>query len=133
MTEQECSQLVASGSGAQQEKPATVKLGSNEFTVLEQMSGEPAHQSDLKYFHLFKNGACYEFSVDVETSRKPDEELAQLDRGKVFRQLEKIVASARIKEVEIPGVVSAQKPAETTVGDSSTIEKAQVVAPVERK
>jgi hypothetical protein len=133
MTEQECSQLVASGSGAQQEKPATVKLGSNEFTVLEQMSGEPAHQSDLKYFHLFKNGACYEFSVDVETSRKPDEELAQLDRGKVFRQLEKIVASARIKEVEIPGVVSAQKPAETTVGDSSTIEKAQVVAPVERQ
>lgn len=131
MTEQECSQFVASGSGAQQEKPASVKLGSNEFTELEQMSGEPAHQSDLKYFHLFKNGACYEFSVDVETSRKGDEELAQVERGKVFQQLEKIVASARIKEVEVPGVVSAQKP-ETTVGDSSTIEKAQVVAPTEK-
>ena len=132
MTEQECSQFAASGNGSQNEKPATVKLGSNEFTELEQMSGEPAHQSDLKYFHLYKNGACYEFSADVETSRKADEELAQVERGKVFQQLEKIVASARVKEVEIPGVVNAQKPVETS-GDSSTIEKAQVVAPAEQK
>jgi hypothetical protein len=132
MTEQECSQFVAGEKGAQQEKPAAVKLGSNEFTELEQMSGEPAHQSDLKYFHLFKNGACYEFSADVETSRKADQELAQVERGKVFQQLEKIVASARIKEVEIPGVVNAQKPAEATVGDSSMIEKAQVAAPTEQ-
>jgi len=133
MTEQECSQFVASEKGGQNEKPASVKLGSNEFTELEQMSGEATHQSDLKYFHLFKNGACYEFSLDVETSRKADEELAQVERGKVFQQLEKIVASARIKEVEIPGVVNAQKPAETNAEDPSKTEKAQMVAPAEQK
>jgi len=94
-------------------KPETVKLGSNQFTVLEQMTGALERQSDMKYFHTFKNGACYEFALDVETSRKPDEELAQVDRGKVFQQLAKILSSARIKDVQLPGVETAQKPAAT--------------------
>jgi hypothetical protein len=92
-------------------KPETVKLGTNQFTVLEQMSGEAEHQSDLKYFHLFKNGACYEFALDVETSRKPDEDLAQVDRGKVFQQLAKILTTARVKDVQLPGLETAQEPA----------------------
>jgi hypothetical protein len=90
-------------------KPETVKLGSNQFTVLEQMTGVMEHQSDMKYFHTYKNGACYEFALDVETSRKADEDLAQVDRGKVFQQLAKILTSARIKDVQLPGVEAAQK------------------------
>ena len=74
-----------------------MKLGPNEFTALEQMNGEMTHQSDLKYYHLFKNGACYEFALDVETSRKADEDLAQVDRMKVFQKLQKVLATARIK------------------------------------
>ena len=50
-------------------KPTAVKLGPNQFTELEQMSGSGDRRSDLKYFHLFKNGACYEFALDVETSQ----------------------------------------------------------------
>jgi hypothetical protein len=133
MTEQECAEFIVSQKSGDAEKPTSVKLGSNEFTELEQMSGEPMHQSDLKYFHLFKNGACYEFALDVETSRKADDELAQTDRGKVFSQLEKILTTARIKEVEVPGVVNAQKPVEAPIADSSKTEKAQVVVPAEQK
>jgi hypothetical protein len=92
------------------------------------------HQSDLKYYHLFKNGACYEFALDVETSRKADEDLAQVDRMKVFQKLQKVLATARIKDVELPGVEKASETAktETPVEDSKT-EKAQVVSPVEQK
>jgi hypothetical protein len=120
-------------------KPETVKLGANEFAAVEQMSSEPNHDSDLKYYHLFKNGACYEFALDVETSREADAEVAQTDRGKAFKQLEKILASARIKGVEIPGVATAQRPAETTIisTDSKVVdngtEKAQVLTPGEQK
>ena len=132
MTAEECGQFVPSSKDAEAAKPTTVKLGSNQFAELEQMTGETTAQSDLKYFHLFKNGACYEFALDVETSRKTDEELAQVDRGKVFQQLEKILTTARIKDVEVPGVVNAEKAATAPTADSKT-EKAEVVTPTEQK
>ena len=123
-------------------KPAIIKLGANEFTEIEQMKGTGEHQSDLKYFRLFKNGACYEFALDVETSRKADEDLAQVDRGKVFRQLEKILVTAKIKDVDLPGVEKPQTvsssqpvPATETAGTQrvdNQAEKAQVVAPEQK-
>lgn len=117
-------------------KPSAIKLGANQFTEIEQMSGSGDRQSDLKYFHLFKNGACYEFALDVETSRKTDEDLAQVDRSKIFKQLEKILTTARIKEVELPGIENAEKtkapePVATAqpVTTGTQTEKAQVVTP----
>jgi len=132
MTAEECAQFVPS-SDRNAAKPETVKMGSNEFTVLEQMSGAMEHQSDLKYFHLFKNGACYEFALDVETSRKADEDLAQVDRGKVFQQLAKILTTARIKDVELPCVQNNEKVVSATPAEDSKTEKAQVVTPTEQK
>jgi len=125
MTAAECAQFVPAGKDSEAAKPVTVKLGANEFSELEQMNGETNRQSDLKYFHVFKNGACYEFALDVETSAKPDTDFAQVDRGRIFQQLEKILTTARIKDIELPGTESVEKPASTqTPGTSS----AQVVA-----
>ena len=90
----------------------------------------------MKYFHLFKNGACYEFALDVETSRKADEDLAQLDRGKVFQQLEKVLASARIKETELPEPALAATKADAApaaAGADSKNEKAEIATPAEQK
>jgi hypothetical protein len=130
MSAEECSQFVSSSSDSAAAKPTTVKLGANEFAALEQMSGEPTRQSDMKYFHLFKNGACYEFALDVETERKADDDLAQVDRGKVFQKLEKILASAKIKDVEIAGTLKPETPAPAAGSD---VEKAQGVNPTEQK
>jgi hypothetical protein len=119
-------------------KPTAIKLGANQFSELEQMSGSGDRQSDLKYFHLFKNGACYEFALDVETSRKADEDLAQVDRSKIFKQLEKVLSTMRIKEVELPGVENAEKTAPEPVAAAQPVatatqtEKAQVVAPEQK-
>jgi hypothetical protein len=115
LTADECGQFVPGSKDAETAKPASAKLGANEFIELEQMNGETNSQSDLKYFHLFKNGACYEFALDVETARKPDVDLAQADRGKIFQQLEKILATARIKDVELPGVEKAQTADNTVI------------------
>jgi hypothetical protein len=155
MTDEQCGQFATSSNDAETAKPATgdqsakaavepaksttIKLGANQFSEIEQMSGSGEHQSDLKYFHLFKNGACYEFALDVETSRKADEDLAQVDRGKVFQQLEKILTTARIKEVDLTGTENAEKaaapqPIATTqpVATAAQTEKAQVVTPEQK-
>jgi hypothetical protein len=131
LTADECAQFVPTSKDAEAAKPATSKLGVNEFAELEQMNGEPNGQSDLKYFHLFKNGACYEFALDVVTSRKADEDLAQADRGKIFQQLEKILATARIKDVALPGVEKQVETVKAETATSST-EKAQVVVPEQK-
>lgn len=108
MSVEECSQFVPTGKDGQASKPSVIKMGSNEYTSMETMSGETARQSDLKYYHLFKNDACYEFVLDVETSRKADEDLAQVDRGQVFKQLEKVLATAHVKEVQLPGSAKSE-------------------------
>ncbi len=130
MTAEECGQFAAGPKDSEATKPTTLKLGTNEFSELEQMSGETTRQSDLKYFHLFKNGACYEFALDVETSRKADEELAQTDRGKIFQQLEKILTTARIKDVDLPGVEKPVEAAKTETPQATP--SAEVVAPEQK-
>lgn len=133
MSADDCAQFASTSEGKGDVKPSSIKLGANEFTTFEQMSGEMSRQADLKYFHLFKNGACYEFALDVETSRRPDEELAQVDRGQVFKRLEKIVSTARIKDVELPGM---EKPMESARAEAhsedSKTERAQVVSPEQK-
>jgi hypothetical protein len=135
LTADECAQFVPNSSDADAAKPASAKLGANEFAEVEQMKGEQTPeagngQSDLKYFHLFKNGACYEFALDVETSRKADVDLAQADHGKIFQQLEKILASARIKDVALPGVETPQTATSTGIQETPTA-SAAVPAPTQ--
>jgi hypothetical protein len=108
MTSDECMQFAPSAEGAGEVKPTTVKLGENEYSVFEQINGEGDNKSDLKYFHLFKNNACYEFALAVDTTDKP-EDMAQVDRGKVFQQLEKILTTARIKDLQPTEVQDADK------------------------
>jgi hypothetical protein len=134
MTEQECAQFAPLSKEAGEVKPSSLKLGANEFTEFEQINGEGDRKSDLKYFHLFKNGACYEFAIDVETTANTDSDLVQVDRGKIFRQLEKILATARIKDVELP---ETEKPAQASTTQPAPAipetEKAQAVIPAEQK
>jgi len=135
MTSDECMQFVPASKDAGEAKPTIVKLGANEYSVFEQINGEGDKKSDLKYFHLFKNNACYEFALDVDTTVKPDSDLAQVDRGKVFQQLEKILTTARIKDLQPTEVANAAKmPAATTpVTDLKTADPKTTEAKAEEK
>jgi hypothetical protein len=133
LTAEECALFAATEGNPDQVQPVPVKVGANEFTEFEQMDGPAEHQSDRKYFHLFKNGACYEFALDVETSHKADEDLAQLERGKVFQQLERIVASVRIKEVNPEKSLEAATTAPAAAVADATAEKAQMSTSTEQK
>jgi hypothetical protein len=121
MTSDECMQFAPSAKQAGEVKPTTVKLGENEFTVFEQINGQDNKKSDLKFFHLFKNAACYEFAAALDTTENP-EDLAQVDRGKIFAQLEKILTTAKIKDLEANEVENAGSTPETglAIDDSKT-------------
>jgi len=119
MTSDECMQFNKPSKEAGDAKSTIVKLGSNEYSVFEQINGEGDNKSDLKYFHLFKNNACYEFALAVDTTDKP-EDMAQVDRGKVFQQLEKILTTARIKDLQPTEVQDADKTLSTDLPIADT-------------
>ena len=74
-------------------------LGDLELRAAETVSGEGTRQSDSKYFHVFQNGACYEFTLNVTTLASEDGLIKHVDRDKVFDRLEKILATVKINPV----------------------------------
>jgi hypothetical protein len=88
-------------------------LGDLELSATETVAGEGARQSDSKYFHVFQNGACYEFALNVTTVASEDGLIKHVDRDKVFDRLEKILATVKINPVaaeataEVPAAPTA--------------------------
>jgi hypothetical protein len=89
-------------------QPSKLILGDLELQGTEAVTGEGIRQSDAKYFHVFQNGACYEFAVNVTTAA-PDSQLAMkhVDREKAFQQLEKILATVKVEAVAAPEVAAS--------------------------
>ena len=105
-----------SPSETQSASSSKVTLGDLELRATEAVTGEGARQSDSKYFHVFQNGACYEFALNVTTVASEDGVMKHVDRDKVFDRLEKILATVKINPVAAPEVtaeVPQQTPAAT--------------------
>jgi hypothetical protein len=75
-------------------------LGNLELRATEAVSGEGTRQSDAKYFHVYQNGACYEFALNVTTVASDDGLMKHVNRDRVFDRLEKILATVKIDEVK---------------------------------
>jgi len=72
-----------------------------------QTSNGPREEAS-KYYHVFQNGACYEFALKVATTEpnsSPTTESTQpVNRDEVFQRLEKILATVKITPVVTPEV-----------------------------
>ena len=87
-------------------------LGDMELRGTEAVTGEGTRQSDSKYFHVFQNGACYEFGLNVTTVASEDGITKHVNRDKVFDRLEQILSSVKINPVAAPAPeVTAEAPA----------------------
>ena len=58
-----------------------------------------------KYYHVFQNGACYEFALNVATTTPksdPNQESSAkpINRDEVFQRLEKVLATVKIDPVQ---------------------------------
>ena len=80
-------------------------VGDLEFDEMEDTAGQAMKGADTKYFHIFRNGACYEFALAVgmvgqdgrQNSVKPDD---------VFLKLETILATVKINSGAVPEVAA---------------------------
>ncbi len=105
------SSTTTSASDVQSASGSKLMLGDLELRATEAVTGEGTRQSDSKYFHVFQNGACYEFALNVTTVASEDGVMKHVDRDKVFDRLEKILATVKINPVAAPEV-TAETPAQ---------------------
>jgi hypothetical protein len=98
-----------------------MELQSAETEAGGQTSNGPREEAS-KYYHVFQNGGCYEFSLNVATMKRDSTSgstTKPVDHEEVFHRLEKILATVRINPVTPPEVNSEVKastqaaPAET--------------------
>jgi hypothetical protein len=137
ITAAECMQFAVTGKAVSATSPAgsdpvKIEIGKLEFSEVEKVTDQDPKQADVKYYHAFQNNACYEFALGVGTvgdDSKPD--VAQVDRSKVFGELEKILASVHFKPVEVPITApAADSLSHTPLPDSSPATAPSAIAPV---
>jgi len=93
-------------------------LGDMELRGTEAVTGEGTRQSDSKYFHVYQNGACYEFALNVTTDASAEGLVKHVDRDKVFNRLEQILSTVKINPIapevtaEAPTPAAPQTPAQ---------------------
>jgi hypothetical protein len=94
-------------------KAAKLMIGEMELVSSETSASQGTREEESKYYHVFENGACYEFALKVTTTDvKNQGGTTHVDRGEVFKRLEKILASVKIGPVAVPEV-TASTPAVT--------------------
>jgi hypothetical protein len=120
--------VVTSGSSGSPQSSATqatsdpnskLMLGDLTLRSTEAVSGEGTRQSDSKYFHVYQNGACYEFALNVTTDASEEGIVKHVDRDKVFSRLGQILSTVKINPVaqsdqtaEVPTPAAAVSPAQ---------------------
>ncbi len=83
-------------------------LGDLELQSAEAVAGEGNRQSDTKYFHIFQNGGCYEFALNVTTmAHETEGAMKHVDRDKVFNRLAAIMATVKINPEAAPEVTAS--------------------------
>jgi hypothetical protein len=83
-------------------------LGDLELQSAEAVAGEGDRQSDTKYFHIFQNGGCYEFALNVTTiAHETEGAMKHVDRDKVFNRLASILTTVKINPVAAPEVTAS--------------------------
>jgi hypothetical protein len=131
LTEEQCAQFavpqtapVSPDDSKSQPGPEASKMMLGDMALLgtEAVAGEGTTQSDVKYFHAFANGACYEFALNVTTVARPTEGgMKHVDRDKVFSRLEKILATVKINPVApVPAPAETSAKSETPVAPVPT-------------
>jgi hypothetical protein len=99
-------------------------LGDLELTSADTTASADSRKEESKYYHVFENGACYEFSMKVATTGvEPDEGGKPIDRDEVFKKLEGILATVKISPVN-------DTPAEMKPAKAGAVEREKQTAAV---
>lgn len=89
-------------------------IGDMELRATEAVSGQGTRQSDSKYFHVYQNGACYEFALNVTTDASEEGLVKHVDRDRIFNRLEQILSTVKINSVTPEVAADSTAPAVPT-------------------
>lgn len=83
-------------------------IGDMELQSTENTASQGTREETAKYYHVFENGACYEFALNVVTTKVENEGgTKHVDRDQVFQRLEKILATVKINPAAAPEVTAS--------------------------
>lgn len=133
MTAEECAQFAFPETSNQGSDPVTIskktKVGATVFQAVEGFAGEENNEADLKYYHVFQNGSCYEFALGLETAVdsttdevKPASKL--VDRNEVFRKLNWMLSTVKIQPVAAQEKAVPEVAASTPTAPAATMTEA---------
>jgi len=89
--------------------PSSAKIGGTEFSMVEDfgIGNHPVtdeKEPNLKYYHRFENGNCYEFTMGVSISPQTGDDVKPVNRKQIFHKLEQILATVRVEPAVVPEV-----------------------------
>lgn len=110
LTSAECEQFAFPETDNPQTDPVTTsqaKVGATEFNAVEGFAEAENNQVDVKFYHVFQNGSCYEFALGLETvaegiSDESTPAVKPVNRNEVFRQLNWILSTVKIQPMAAP-------------------------------
>jgi hypothetical protein len=111
LTEAQCAQFAfvdkrdADGQTQASEK---VMIGSKAMDVTDDFSANALEQAEAKYYHSYENGDCYEYVLGLGTAGYGTGTVDPVDREQVFKKLEKIMATVKVRP-ELPAQESAKQ------------------------
>jgi hypothetical protein len=94
-------------------QPSKLMIGDMELQSSETLASQGTREEASKYYHVFENGACYEFALKVATTGSETEGGKHVDSKEVFQRLGKILATVKISPMATPEV-TASTPAATS-------------------
>jgi hypothetical protein len=95
-------------------QPSKLMVGDMELRSSETLASQGTREEAAKYYHVFENGACYEFALKVATTGSETEGAKHVDSKEVFQRLEKILATVKISPAATPEVTASTPAAAPT-------------------
>jgi hypothetical protein len=127
LTADECGQFAFPETSDSQTDPVAIskaKFGDTEFRAVEAIAEEENNEADVKFYHVFQNGSCYEFALGLETAKESISDETKLaahkpaikpvDRNEVFRQLNWILSTVKIQPTAAPQKIVPEVAADTS-------------------
>jgi hypothetical protein len=111
LTVAECEQFAFPEKDELEVTTSKTKVGATEFEAVEAYAEAENNLADVKFYHAFQNGSCYEFALGLETAAEeiPDEvelgvepAVKPVDRNEVFRKLNWMLSTVKIQPADFP-------------------------------